>query len=72
MFKNYLKVAFRNILKHKFFSFINILGMTIGVTACLLIALYVSDELSYDRFHEHADRIYQVGPHANRSGRSKA
>ncbi len=68
MFKNYLKVAFRNIVKHKFFSFINILGMTIGVTACLLIALYVSDELSYDRFHEHAARIYQVGLHAKIGG----
>ena len=61
MFKNYLKVAFRNILKHKFFSIINILGMTIGVTACLLIALYVTDELNYDRFHDRAERIYQVG-----------
>lgn len=68
MFKNYLKVAFRNILKHKFFSFINILGMTIGVTACLLIALYVTDELSYDRFHKRADRIYQVGLHAKVGG----
>lgn len=68
MFKNYLKVAFRNILKHKFFSLINILGMTIGVTACLLIALYVTDELSYDRFHDRADRIYQVGLHAKIGG----
>lgn len=68
MFKNYLKVAFRNILKHKFFSFINILGMTIGVTSCLLIALYVTDELSYDRFHDRADRIYQVGLHAKIGG----
>lgn len=68
MFKNYLKVAFRNILKHKFFSLINILGMTIGVTACLLIALYVTDELSYDRFHDRADRMYQVGLNAKVGG----
>lgn len=68
MFKNYLKVAFRNILKQKFFSMINILGMTIGVTACLLIALYVTDELSYDRFHDRADRIYQIGLHAKIGG----
>ncbi|HET9054969.1 MAG TPA: ABC transporter permease, partial [Cyclobacteriaceae bacterium] len=68
MFVNYLKVAFRNILKHKFFSFINILGMTTGVTACLLIALYIADELSYDRFHHHAGRIYQVGLHAKIGG----
>lgn len=68
MFKNYLKVAFRNILKYKFFSLINILGMTIGVTACLLIALYVTNELSYDRFHEQANKIYQVGLHAKLGG----
>src|SRR5260221_4255789 len=61
MIRNYLKVALRNIFKHKFFSAINILGMTVGITACLLIILYVKDELSYDRFHAHADRIYQVG-----------
>lgn len=68
MLKNYFKVAFRNILKHKFFSFINILGMTIGVTACLLIILYVSDELSYDKFHTKADRMYQVGLHGKIAG----
>ena len=64
MLKNYFKLAFRNILKYKFFSAINILGMSIGIAACLLILLYVTDELSYDRFHANADRIYQVGLHA--------
>jgi putative ABC transport system permease protein len=68
MLRNYFKVALRNILKHKFFSMINILGMTIGITACLLIILYVSDELSYDKFHAHADRIYQVGLHGKIGG----
>lgn len=68
MFQNYFKVAVRNILKHKFFSAINILGMTIGITACLLIVLYVSDELSYDRFHAKADKIYQVGLHGKIGG----
>src|SRR5436190_9427539 len=68
MFKNYFKVAIRNILKYKFFSFINILGMTIGITACLLIILYVTDELSYDRFHAKANRIYQVGLHGKIAG----
>jgi len=53
-------VAIRNILKHKFFSAINILGMTIGVTACLLIILYVTDELSYDKFHTNGDLIYRI------------
>ncbi|HET9486860.1 MAG TPA: ABC transporter permease [Chryseosolibacter sp.] len=64
MIKNYFKLAFRNIRKYKFFSAVNILGMSIGIAACLLILLYVVDELSYDRFHSNAERIYQVGLHA--------
>jgi putative ABC transport system permease protein len=68
MIKNYLKVTFRNILKHKFFSAINILGMTVGITACLLIILYIKDELGFDRFHAKADRIYQVGLHGKIGG----
>jgi putative ABC transport system permease protein len=68
MFKNYFNIAIRNMMKHKFFSAINILGMTIGITACLLIVLYVTDELSYDRFHAKADRIYQVGLHGKIGG----
>ena len=68
MFQNYFKVALRNILKHKFFSAINILGMTIGITSCLLIILYISDELSYDTFHKNANRIYQVGLHGKIAG----
>ena len=61
MLKNYYKVAIRNILKYKMFSAINILGMTIGITSCLMIVLYVTHELSYDTFHPDADRIFQVG-----------
>src|SRR6187402_517593 len=61
MLKNYYKVAIRNILKYKLFSAINILGMTIGITSCLMIVLYVTHELSYDTFHPDADRIFQVG-----------
>jgi putative ABC transport system permease protein len=61
MLKSYFTVAIRNIRKHKLFSAINILGMTMGITACLMIVLYVVDELSYDKFHKDADRIYQVG-----------
>jgi putative ABC transport system permease protein len=63
MLKNYITIAIRNIRKRKFFAGINILGMTAGITACLLIALYVIDEFSYDRFHANADRMYQVGLH---------
>jgi putative ABC transport system permease protein len=63
MLKNYFIIAIRNIRKRKFFASINILGMSIGITTCLLIALYIIDEFSYDRFHANADRIYQVGLH---------
>src|SRR5688572_25351291 len=68
MFKNYFKVAIRNIIKYKFFSAINILGMTIGITACMLIILYVTDEFSYDKFHAKADRMYRVNLNARISG----
>ncbi len=60
MLTNYLKLAFRNLLKHRSYSFINILGLAIGIAGCLLILLYVQEELSYDRFHERAGRIYRV------------
>ena len=60
MFRNYLIVAFRNITRHKGYSLINILGLAIGMALCVLILLYVQDELSYDAFHENADRIYRV------------
>lgn len=60
MFKNYLKIAIRNLQKQKGFSLINISGLAIGMACCLLILLYVSDELSYDRFHEKGDRIFRI------------
>lgn len=61
MFKNYVMVAFRNVRKHKGYTFINIAGLAMGLACCLLLGLYVHHEWSYDRFHEHADRIYRVG-----------
>jgi putative ABC transport system permease protein len=60
MYRNYLKIAIRNLLKNKLFSFINISGVAIGLACFLLLALYVKDELSYDRFHTNADRIYRL------------
>ncbi len=60
MFWHYLKIASRNLIKRKFYSFINVLGLAIGMACCLLITLYVMDELSYDKFHENADRIYRI------------
>jgi putative ABC transport system permease protein len=60
MLKNYIKTALRNIRRNKLYSVLNIAGLAIGVTCCLLILLYVQDELSYDRFHDKADRIFRV------------
>ncbi len=60
MIKNYFKTAWRNLLRGKVFSAINIMGLVIGLTAFLLLALYIKDELGYDRHHEKADRIYRV------------
>ncbi|MCP9291786.1 ABC transporter permease [Gracilimonas sediminicola] len=60
MLKNYFKIAFRNISKHKGYSFINISGLAIGIACCLLILIYVRHELSYDQFHEKADRIVRI------------
>lgn len=60
MIRNYLKIAFRNLVKHKMFSFINVLGLSAGMTACFLIALYVHFELTYDAFNKKAARIYRV------------
>ncbi|MDX2246819.1 MAG: ABC transporter permease [Bacteroidia bacterium] len=60
MYKNYLKIAWRSMLRQKLYSFINISGLAIGLTCFLLIFLYVQHELSYDRFYENADQIYRV------------
>jgi putative ABC transport system permease protein len=60
MIKNYLRVAFRNLWRHKGFSLLNIVGLTIGMTAFFLVFLYVCFELSYDSFHGKADRIYRI------------
>jgi len=60
MFKNYFKVSVRSLLKHKFYSLINITGLSLGLAACLLITMYINHELSYDNFHKDADRIYRM------------
>lgn len=69
MFKNYIKTALRNLFKHKGYSLINIAGLAIGMTSCLLILLYVQHELSYDSFNEKADRIYRVAGSYRYGGR---
>ncbi|MDP6037504.1 MAG: ABC transporter permease, partial [Candidatus Latescibacteria bacterium] len=60
MLKNYLIVAVRNLLRYKVYSLINVLGLAVGMACCILILLYVQDELNYDRHHEKGDRIYRV------------
>ena len=60
MLKNYLTIAFRNLRKQGFYSLINIFGLAVGVAACLVIVLFIIDELSYDKFNSKADRIYRL------------
>jgi putative ABC transport system permease protein len=60
MFQNLIKTAFRHILKHPGYSILNILGLTLGISSALFLIIYVSDEVSYDRYHEKAERIYRV------------
>jgi len=60
MIRNYFKIAFRNLLRYKGFSFINIFGLATGLACSLLIFLFVKDEISYDRFHKDADNIYRI------------
>ena len=60
MIKNLLLIAIRNFKKDKWYSLVNILGLTIGITFSLFLIFYITDELSYDRYHEKADRIFRI------------
>ncbi len=60
MFGSYLTIAWRHLLRHRAYALINISGLAVGMACCILILLYVHDELSFDRHHERADRIYRV------------
>jgi putative ABC transport system permease protein len=60
MFKNYFKIAFRNLIRNKAFTFINIFGLAVGLATCLLILLYIFDETSYDKHHKDAERIFRI------------
>ncbi|MCC6288082.1 MAG: ABC transporter permease [Chitinophagaceae bacterium] len=68
MLRNYFKTAWRNILRNKTFSIINIGGLALGLAACWLIMLYVNNEFQYDRYHANADRIYRIAQHAEWGG----
>ncbi|HLF35707.1 MAG TPA: ABC transporter permease, partial [Cyclobacteriaceae bacterium] len=60
MFRNYLKIAFRNLVRDRFYSFLNITGLSVGIAAAMLIILYIADEISYDHFLKDKERIYRV------------
>ena len=68
MFRNYLKIAWRNLMKYKFISFINLFGLTVGITCCLLISIYIINELSYDRINPKASQVYRVTRSFNTPG----
>ena len=60
MIRNYLKIAYRNLVRYKFISFINLFGLTVGLTCCLLITAYIVNELSFDKHNAKANNIYRV------------
>src|SRR3954451_12676102 len=71
MFQNYIKVAWRNLMKNKVFSFINIFGLSVGLTCCLLITVYLIHELSYDKYHKNINQLYQLGTIFIKSGKDE-
>ena len=60
MLRNYLKIAWRSLMKNKTFSFINIFGLSVGLTCCMLISIYLYHEVSYDKYHKNIDQLYQL------------
>lgn len=72
MYRNYLKIAWRNLTQHKSYALINLTGLAVGMACCILIGLYVQEELSFDEFHEDADRIAVVGSNSSFFGRMLA
>ena len=71
MIKNYLKISIRNLLKHKGYAFINILGLAVGIAASVLIFQYITNEMSYDKFHEKGDRTYRITADWSNKGDSR-
>jgi putative ABC transport system permease protein len=68
MFKSYLKIIFRNLIKQRSYSLINIFGLSLGIACCILILAYIGYELSYDSFHENASNIYRIASRLTLSG----
>jgi putative ABC transport system permease protein len=70
MLKNYLKIAYRNLVKHRFYSLINVFGLSLGITSCILILTYIGYERSYDGYHKNADDIYRIASRTTVSGQT--
>ena len=60
MWQNYVKMGVRNLVKHRAFAFLNVFGLTLGLAACFLIVMWIQDEVSFNKYHEHGDQIYRV------------
>lgn len=69
MLKNYFKIALRNLRRSRMYSWINIIGLSTGLGVCILLLLWVRDELSYDRFNVHAANLYRLAPTFNNEGK---
>ena len=69
MLKNYFKIAFRNLRNSKLYSAINISGMAVSLAACILLLLWVKDELSFDHFHKNIDNIYKIAANMGQDGK---
>ncbi|MTI38652.1 ABC transporter permease [Fulvivirga lutimaris] len=72
MLKNYIKIAFRNLVRRIGYTSINVFGLAVGISCCLLIGIYVMDEISYDKFHANADNIYRVNINYSMGGTSQS
>jgi putative ABC transport system permease protein len=68
MFKNNLKIAWRNLIKDRQFTFLNLLGLSTGLACTLLIYLWIQDEYQFDKFHENDARLYQLMEHRKGNG----
>ncbi len=68
MFRNYLRIGFRNLIKNKVYTFINISGLAIGLSCFILISIYIKNEIGYDKFYTHADQIYRLNTHVDVNG----
>src|ERR1700753_4089915 len=69
MFGNYFKAAWKNLLQHKIFSFLTIIGLSVGMTCCMLILVHIHDELSFNKFNNHLENIYRINWTSKDNGR---